>query len=95
MAADAAILETITAVVVDATMAVATVFLEAITIAVFGSLSYCSSSAAITTIVAVVATMAVATVSLAATTITAASGLSGSSCFPASAEIIMAAANPC
>ena len=92
MAADVAITE-ITDVDVAATIIAVMAFLAATTIAASGSLSYCSSAVAITTIVVVAATMAVVMVSLAATT-TAANGLSGSSCFPASAETIMAAANP-
>lgn len=72
---------------VDATTVVATVCLAATTIAVFGLLSYCSSSAVITmTVVAVVAM-----VCWAAITMAAAIGLSGLSCSPASVAITTAA----
>ncbi len=92
MAADAALLEIIP-VVVAVTIAAEMDFLAEIT-AVSGSLSYCSSSPATIIMTAIAAaTMAAATVSLAETTM-AANGLSGSSCFPASAETTMAAANP-
>ena len=70
---------------VDATTVVATVCLAATTIAVFGLLSYCSSSAVITM------TVAVAMVSWVATTMAAVIGLSGLSCSPASVAITTAA----
>ena len=72
---------------VDATTVVATVCLAATTIAVFGLLSYCSSSAVITMTVAAV----VAMVSWVATTTAAVIGLSGLSCSPASVAITTAA----